>query len=149
VATVLDIGIDSPVNATATLVPVPSWLVARTWPEVVRLADRALAHGGGRYTAEDFFRALVRREMQLWIVREGEQTAGLVITELRNYPRRRCCRYLLLAGRSFDRWHHLQDEIECWARANGCAAMEMCGRRGWERKLRGWRATHVEMTKEL
>ena len=84
--------------------------------------------------------------MQLWTVRADNCLIGLAVTELRNYPRQRRCRYLLLAGDGFDRWQHLQQDIEDWARANGCTAMEMCGRRGWERKLRGWRATHVEMT---
>ncbi|HVR65131.1 MAG TPA: hypothetical protein VMT98_00715 [Verrucomicrobiae bacterium] len=87
--------------------------------------------------------------MQLWTVRADNCLIGLAVTELRNYPRQRRCRYLLLAGDGFDRWQHLQQDIEDWARANGCMAMEMCGRRGWERKLRGWRATHVEMTKEI
>ncbi len=87
--------------------------------------------------------------MQLWTVRTGDHLIGLAITELRNYPQQRRCRYLLLAGHDFEGWQHLQQDIENWARANGCAAMEMCGRRGWERKLRGWRATHVEMSREI
>ena len=131
------------------LVPVPSLMVPAVWPEVESLVNRALAHGGGRYAPEDFIAALRRRDMQLWTVREGGLLIGLAITELRNYPRQRRCRYLLLAGDGFDRWQHLQLHIENWARVNGCTAMEMCGRRGWERKLRGWRATHVELSKEI
>ena len=138
-----------PICRHPTLFPVPSRQVAGAWPEVVGHIERALVHSGGRYSSEDFFHALMRREMQLWLVHEADRIVGVVITELRNYPRRRCCRYLLLAGDGFARWQHLQDDIEAWARANGCAAMEMCGRRGWERKLKGWRATHIEMSKEL
>jgi hypothetical protein len=133
----------------ATLLPVSSRLVDSVWPDVVGHIDRALARGGGRYAPADFLHALIRREMQLWLVQEDGHILGVIVTELRNYPRRRCCRYLLLAGDGFVRWQHLQQDIEAWARANGCAAMEMCGRRGWERKLKGWRATHIEMSKEL
>jgi hypothetical protein len=131
------------------LVPIPSQQVPAFWPEVEPLVRCALGYGGGRYEPEDFLNALARREMQLWLVRASDRLIGAVVTELRNYPRQRRCRYLLLTGVSFDRWQHLQNEIEAWARANGCVAMEMCGRRGWERKLAGWRATHVEMTKEI
>jgi hypothetical protein len=134
---------------SAALEPVPSRQIIDVWPEVLAQIERALAHSGGRYAPEDFLAALLRREMQLWTVRDGDQLTGLAITELRNYPRQRRCRYLLLAGEDFDRWQHLQQDIENWARANGCRAMEMCGRRGWERKLRGWRATHIEMCKEI
>jgi hypothetical protein len=133
----------------AWLDPVPARLVSNIWPVAAPLIERALKHGGGRYAAEDYRRGIAARDMQLWLVREGDCIVGLAITELLDYPRRRCCRYLLLAGEGFDRWQHLQGEIEDWARANGCATMEMCGRRGWERKLRGWRATHVELSKEL
>ena len=142
------IAIASP-DATAILHPVPSRQVGDVWPDVLELVEQALAHGGGRYAPEDFFEALLRREMQLWTVRTGDRLIGLAITELRNYPRQRRCRYLLLAGDGFEHWQHLQRDIENWARANGCTAMEMCGRRGWERKLRGWRATHLEMTREI
>lgn len=134
---------------TPALVPVPSQQVPEIWPEVQPLVNCALAHGGGRYEADDFLQALTRREMQLWLARAGDRLIGAVVTELRSYPRQRRCRYLLLAGEDFDRWQHLQQDIEDWARANACTAMEMCGRRGWERKLSGWRATHVEMSKEI
>ena len=138
-----------PAASEIELVAVPSLRVPDRWPEVAALVERALHHSDGRYASEDFLHALIRREMQLWGVRQAGRTVGVIITALRNYPRQRRCRYLLLAGDGFDRWQHLQRDIEEWARANGCTAMEMCGRRGWERKLKGWRATHVEMSKEL
>ncbi len=47
------------------------------------------------------------------------------------------------------RWLHLLTPIENWARAEGCDAMRIMGRRGWSRVLPAYRLTRVVLEKEL
>lgn len=113
---------------------------------------RACERSDGRYAIGDVFAALLRRDMQLWIaVDEASEdpVEAVCITEMIAYPREKRCGVVFCAGRNPGRWLHHLESIEGWARAQGCAAVELQGRPGWERLLKGWDKTHVLLRKRI
>lgn len=121
------------------------------WPIVTPLIARALEHADGRYALEDVLAALLARDMQLWIAIDTRSMAieAACVTEIVAYPREKRCGLVFCAGRRSERWLRHLDEIGDWAREQGCEALELQGRPGWERLLRDWRKTHVLLRKRL
>ena len=90
--------------------------------------------------------------MQLWIAvdrSEPERIEAVCVTEIVSYPRERRCGLVFCAGDESGRWLHHLDAIADWARGQGCAALELQGRPGWERRLPEWKKTHVLLRKRL
>jgi hypothetical protein len=125
--------------------------VDSVWGEVRPWIEAACARNRGKYDAEDVHRWLLLGEDQLWIWKTPTAFA-IGITRLENYPTQRVCMIRIVTGANAAEW---QDEtlatIERWAKANGCAAMELCARRGWARRIRkhGYDMTHVYLEKPL
>jgi hypothetical protein len=125
--------------------------VDSVWGEVRPWIEAACVRNRGKYDAEDVRAGLLSGEDQLWIWKT--RTAFAVgVTRLPNYPKQRVCQLRIVTGTNAAEW---QDEtlatIERWAKANGCAAMELCARPGWARRIRkhGYDATHVYLEKAL
>jgi hypothetical protein len=120
---------------------VPASAVSLLWPCARRFVERALDESGGHLGAEDVLAALRRREMQLWVLRRGAPIVGALVTEIVRWPRRSVCR-LVLAGAEDglrEEWLSWRGLIERWARAEGCASIEIYGRPGWARLVPGAR----------
>lgn len=130
------------------LIGVPVEQIPQVWPRVERLVSRGLTRADGRYRAEDVLRALLGRDMQLWLA-AGDRIEAICITEIVRYPRQQRCNLFLCAGAGRRRWIRLLDTIERWARTQGCVAIELQARPGWLRVLHGYRQTHVLLRKEL
>src|SRR5690606_38437080 len=141
---------DAP-GAEIELRGVPAGAVPALWPRVEALVQRACVRSDGRYEADDVLRALQAREMQLWIAlaRPGLAIACVCVTEIVDYPRERRCGLVFCAGVQPERWLGCLGGIECWARQQGCAALELQGRPGWERLLGDWTKTHVVLRKRI
>jgi len=61
------------------------------------------------------------------------------------------CRVLLVGGGRIELWRHLMRHLEAYAISEGAEAMEVIGRKGWERIFAREGYTHAEttITKEL
>ena len=77
---------------------------------------------------------------------------GFVLTEIRQYPEEKICIVHFLGGEQFDSWKtQVDDDLEKFAKAQGCKALEAGCRLGLERKMKslGWKRWHVVIRKEL
>jgi len=113
---------------------------------------RACARSDGRYDSADVLAALLAREMQLWLAVDATsgKTNAVCVTQIVNYPRERRCSLAFCAGKRPGLWLHHLDDIAEWAKAHGCAALELQGRPGWEKLLpAGWKRTHVLLRKRI
>ena len=54
-----------------------------------------------------------------------------------------------IAGRDRKRWIHLREQIEEWARAQGCTHSVFLARKGYARDLPDYRLEHIELVKDL
>ena len=95
------------------------------------------------YDADGVFDAAAQGLFQIWL--NGE---SVLVTEVVRYPLCRVVRGFAAAG-DMDELMAMQPAVEQWGREMGCARIEFCGRRGWERVFRDYRCRHVMMVKEL
>ena len=62
---------------------------------------------------------------------------------------RNVCTLTACSGHQRERWLPLFARIEKYAKDEGCSAMRIYGRKGWERVLDGYRAEYVILEKSL
>jgi len=79
----------------------------------------------------------------LWLVWDGEQIRGAVITELQE----QVCIIVAYGGRLEDL--HLIKTLEKYARDEGCTKMRILGRKGWIRVLKRYRQPYVILEKDI
>ena len=129
---------------------IPSFQVEAIWPSIEALIGRALAECGGWYTPESVKCAALLGDMQIWVISRGKWVLGVGVTEIRNYPSgARVAWIFALAGESFDLWAHHLETVRSWAKAQGCKSVAVNGRKGWARKLNGWRELSVVLESDL
>ncbi len=59
------------------------------------------------------------------------------------------CIIAVCGGGDIKRWLPLIDQIEAYAKHEGCVRVRINGRKGWLRVLEGYEERHVIMEKEL
>ena len=125
--------------------------VDSVWGEVRPWIEAACARNRGKYDAEDIRAGLLSGEDQLWIWKTATAFA-VGVTRLSNYPKQRVCALRIVTGRNAAEWQvEALATIERWAKEQGCAAMELCARPGWSRRIRkhGYDMTHLFLEKAL
>lgn len=113
------------------------------WERCHKYISDALAYAGGTHTMEDVYHAVATGKAQFHPL---EKSA--IITEIVDYPQRAICR-IWLAGGELDELMQAEKSIAVWAKSLGCDAMEIIGRKGWQRQLKDYTATAVILAKDL
>lgn len=131
------------------LVCVPPLAVPDVWLHAARWLAPAMA----LECSDDDITAL-KRDLDvgaalLWIVWDGEALIGAVATKITSVPRRKICNIVACGGTRVREWIKLVAEIERYARAEGCDAVRLTGRRGWKRILPEYREPWVCLQKDL
>lgn len=123
--------------------------IEAAWVEVRPWIQAACRRNRGKYDAADIYTGLVNGDDQLWIWKSPD-AFGVGITRVVVYPKQSVCSIRIVTGTNAQVW---RDEcvatIEAWAKAKGCAAMELVARPGWARRLKGYDMTHVYLEKAL
>jgi len=125
-----------------SLQPIPAEHVDRVWPGVAHWIDRLNAKREPWWRMPDPQRACRECDAQLWLIWDGEKKhpRGCVVTQITN-DGARVAEVPLVAGDGMKDWLYLLDDLEHWARGEGCVALIGWARAGWARVLkdRGWR----------
>lgn len=105
----------------------------------------ALEYGGGTHDIEDVFRAILESRMQLWPAENG-----CLVTEILVYPRKKVL-HIFLAGGEMGQITDMHHDVIEWAKAQGCTALTLSGRKGWIKALAkfGWKEKLVSLSKEI
>lgn len=110
---------------------IPYLLVPRMWLFAEPYIKRALDHAAGEINCDDLRKSCMERDVQLWLVACGERIVGAATTEIVQYPHRKHCRIITVAGSEFKKWVELLNlTLEKWAVEQECDAMESHVRRG-------------------
>ena len=115
----------------------PEHLVA-AWHDVGPMLARAVRHTPDK---PDVFARLLGGTAQLWAVIEAGRPVAAIVTELTITGADRWCRVWLVAGERVAAWvRGFLDQVEPWARAEGCIGLWASGREGWARLAQrlGW-----------
>lgn len=131
---------------------VPAQAVQQFWPLALPYIKRALEHTHGEVLPADLLARCLERDIQLWLISREKRIFGAATTEIVVYPQRKHCRIITIAGSDFDSWSgNAADQIEEWAREQGCDGMEAFVRKGFVGKLQqlGYRHKQSVVIKEL
>ena len=128
------------------IIQVPKEDLHIIWNEIEPLIKKAL---DDCYTTDDILKGLIFDKFQLFISWENKVESA-VVTEVAQYPQKKVCRYFLAGGSNLNNWlEPIQTEIEKFAKFNNCHAVEVAGRKGWARKLKGYEQKIYLFNKEL
>ena len=121
------------------------------WPQVEKYIKSAFEAGIGDDTEKSALSLLFKGDAQLWVAHEGAKIQGARIT--RNCVvnnGRKICFTIACGGEDFASWVHLMDDVERWAKNQGCDALRISGRAGWRiLKKRGYFEPFVLIEKAL
>jgi len=122
--------------------------VHQFWPYAAPFIKSAMERG--RLGDFDGIACSVRANRALlWICWNGAKIKAAVVTELTMANGEKFCTIVACGGQDRDEWMPLIGGLEKYARAEGCTAMRIMGRRGWERLLPDYKPTRVILEKEL
>ena len=128
------------------IIQVPEKDLHFIWNEVEPLIKKAL---DDCYTTDDILKGLINNSFQLFIS-WNNKVESAVVTEVAQYPQKKICRYFLAGGSNMENWlEPIQEEIEKFAKHNQCQAIEVAGRKGWSKKLKGYEQKIYLFTKEI
>ena len=128
------------------IIQVPEKDLHIIWNEVEPLIKKAL---DDCYTTDDILQGLVNNSFQLFIS-WNNKVESAVVTEVAQYPRKKILRYFLAGGNNLNNWlEPIQETIEKFAKHNNCNSIEVAGRKGWARKLKGYEQKIYLFSKEL
>lgn len=119
------------------------------WPEYGHHLERLELHGDCR--ALGIREDLKSSQKQLWGYQQNGKVLGVAVTSVIETPRGRACEIYGGVGTESVRGQidEVMQEIERWAASIGCTRIKILGRKGWLRRLHGFRQTGIIMEKAI
>lgn len=138
-----------PAGPAPVLQAIPPQHLGEVFPLVRPLMESVAERSKGRWSVPGMLERIATGDWLLWIVWDGSVRA-IVGTELYlDVSGMKCCMIRFATGREASGWTHLLDEIEEFARAEGCGRIDMIARKGWAKHLPAYRMSHVFLEKDL
>lgn len=135
-------------SSSAKAVCVPPNQVDRLWPEVSHLIKRAMERGD-LGTFESVEHDVLEGKALLWLAWIWPNIAGTVVTKISRSEKSKVCTIIACGGEDVMEWLFLLEDIENYARAEGCDVVRIFGRKGWMRWLPEYRAPKVILERRL
>lgn len=131
-----------------TLLCIPPEHVATVWkkakPLIKSAMDRADFGAFGPVESD-----VLSNSALLWVAYDGKDIAAACVTQIEQTGRRKLCTLVACGGSQIRRWIGLIDQIEEYAKAEGCSASRIIGRDGWSAVLPDYKPHRVVLEKEL
>ena len=131
---------------------IPAESIYLFWHYAEPYIKRAFDHTCGELTPDDMRTLCEERKCQLWLVSHENRVIAAATTEIVNYPQRRHCRVITIAGSSAQEWTGQMDEVlYAWAKSMNCDALEAHVRKGYVAKLSqyGFKHRYSTVVKEI
>jgi hypothetical protein len=122
--------------------------VELVWPLVSHLIRAAMRKGRISEFA-DVERAVLDGLQLLWVAADTSAIWAAAVTQLSYANGEKFCTIVACGGRERARWLPLKAELETFAKAAGCAAIRIHGRRGWAREFPDYGLTRILLETEL
>lgn len=129
---------------------IPPEEVWKIWPGTVHdLVDAGFAASDVPMPA-DIAEQLKYGHMLLWLVLTPEsQIIAAMLTQLFEMRTGKICKMRECAGTRMVEWKEMRDQIERYAKAEGCDRVLVEGRLGWAGVLKDYRITGVVLEKRI
>ena len=139
--------------ADVELLAIPPSKVDEIWWLASSQLELALSRTQ-KATLDSIYERLLGGEAQLWMafLPKANRILCSCVTDLMKWESGHItCRVLLVGGGRIELWRNLIRQLEAYAIREGAEAMEVIGRKGWERIFSREGYTHAEttITKEL
>ena len=102
----------------------------------------ALEYAHNSHSFEQVIDIVKRGDAQFWAFPDSA-----IVTEIIEYPQRRTLRFWL-AGGNLKRLLDVEPKIRKWSILYQCEAVEIIGRKGWEKVLKEYEPTAIVLVKE-
>ena len=103
----------------------------------------ALEYAHNSHSFEQVIDIVKRGDAQFWAFSDSA-----IVTEIIEYPQRRTLRFWL-AGGNLKTLLDVEPKIRKWSILYQCEAVEIIGRKGWEKVLKGYEPTAIVLVKEI
>lgn len=113
------------------------------WAKARPHITAALEHSGDTHTTEDVFAMIQRGDAHLYV---GANSA--VVTQDLDLPTGKQLHFWL-AGGDLNELIKIEQDVEQAARERGIRRISIIGRRGWRRRLQGFREAGVILMKDI
>lgn len=122
------------------------------WPHIRAWVAASVRDSASAHKAEDIYREIAQRRMQLWVIWAANcRITGVIVTEVYDTAAGMTCALPVAGGEMMQESLPVLKIIEKWAKEQGCVRLRGEGRAGWERALKplGWRKITTQMEKLL
>ncbi len=124
---------------------IPLWDVDEHWPEVSKMLEKALAYQTG-LSLDSVYSDLKRAKYLLWRI----PGRAAIVTEIQPFALEKVCMVILCGGEKVTDWLPVAEEtLSRHAKALGCAALVIIGRKGWSGIAPNFEITDFVMRKAL
>lgn len=111
---------------------VPQEHIADVWLKSLPHIMNGKRHWEDFFSIEEIKRNLREGRQQLWVMIEGSEIEGVVITQIDEFSQKKILRISYLGGKGFKRSHmETLANIEEWAVEKGCSTIDILGRDEW------------------
>ncbi len=118
------------------------------WKYAAPHIERSLEYADGKYDLASVKELLDSRSAQLWLEMD-ELIESAAVTQIHVYPLKKVCTVMFAGGQNLEKFKTNIRRIEEWAKAQGCDAVDVIGRKGWEKVLNGYKQIHTTLSKSL
>ena len=101
------------------------------FPQVKEYLEGAVEYAP-EYSLDDVILSVIQEDSQMFVVSEGKDIQGVVVTVIEKHPQRSYVQIHLLGGKNMKAWvQTLRDKLKQFAGKIGCDGLSIFARRGW------------------
>lgn len=122
--------------------------IRRVWPHASHFIKRAILRTG----LSDFKEvedSILDGDALLWLAWDGERIEAAASTVLEIANGEKSCVIVACGGDDMSNWLGLIEQIETYAKNEGCKRSRIIGRPGWQRVLANYRRSFVILERQL
>lgn len=128
---------------------IPKERIDAVLPVVEKQLRAVVERARGALTPDEIIEAFRSGRYQLWVIWNGNVLAVGATEIVAVASGMRLCLVHFLTGEHSLEWLHLLEELEAWAKSQGCSRMKGQMRKGWAKRLPDYHMTHVTLEKDL
>ena len=105
--------------------------------------QEAMDKGTNETSMFDLYRKIINEQAQCWVVlKDDKDMVAVATTEFIQWSQYKTLHLITVSGKGWDEYKFLHAELEKYAKDSGCKDIQVWGRKGWEKKLKGFKGVN-------